>query len=286
MARQGARQAGSPTCIGIGDHDHERGKEPDMPDDKQLDALDLQRLGLLTLAVLDLSTDQDVRIRRSKKGVWRVDVMYKNFRQTTHSSDTLLAAMDLTLERLRRMTQPLGEANVRLRGGYITGALVGALLLWSTWGHAASWTCVPPLGQVPAGQTAQCTTTFDSTTLPDGPHTIKVIATDAAGNTATDSVVVTVDNTPPVLVVISPVPQGTYKGSGVIPSGSAIDVTTAVQSVSAVLDGVPMPVTRNGAAWSMAPITKKGGHTLVMSARDGAGNVRSQTVTFKIVGGK
>ena len=79
------------------------------------DAVDLQRLGLLTLTVMDLSTDHDIRIRQSKRGVYRVDVMYKNLRQTTHSKATLLEAMEVALERLRHLLTPLGHANARLR---------------------------------------------------------------------------------------------------------------------------------------------------------------------------
>jgi hypothetical protein len=248
-----------------------------------LDALDLQRLGLLTLTVMEMSSDHDIRIRRSKNGVHRVDVMYKNFRQTTHSKATLLEAMELTLERLQHLIKPLGHANARIRfverffGSLV---LVGALA-WSA--AAQAWTCNPALG---SGQPSQCTTTFDSRTLPDGPHTITVRAYNAAGAMVEDSVTVTVDNTPPVVVITRPTPQATYKAEGVTPAGSAIDVTTAVQAVTATLNGLAMPVTRIGTAWSMAPITKNGGHTLIVTARDSAGNLKSQTVRFKIVGGK
>jgi hypothetical protein len=167
-----------------------------------------------------------------------------------------------------------------LRYARLAGLL---LLLVPSVATAQSWTCNPTLG---SGQPSQCTTTFDSRTLTDGQHTITVRAYNAAGAMVEDSVTVTVDNTGPVVVITRPTPQATYKAEGVTPAGSAIDVTTAVQTVTATLDGFAMPVTRNGAAWSMAPITKKGGHTLIVTARDGAGNLTSRIVTFKIVGGK
>jgi hypothetical protein len=253
--------------------------------EKKLDAIDLQRLALVTLAVLDLSTEQDIRIRRSNKGIYRVDVMYRDLRQTTHSKGSLLEAMEAALHRLTRMALPLGYASERLRKGFGAGLLAASVLVSVTVGHAATWTCVPPLPP-PPGQTAQCTTAFDSTTLADGPHTITVVVTGVDGQKATDSVVVMVDNTPPVLVVTTPVPQGSYKAAGVTPRGTVVDLTTGVQAVVASLDGVPMPVTVSGATWTMAPITKKGGHTLVLTASDGAGNITQHTVPFKIVGGK
>jgi hypothetical protein len=54
--------------------------------------------------------------------------------------------------------------------------------------------CVPPLGSVPAGQTTQCTVTFDSRLLADGPHVITVRAYNVAGEMVEASVTVMVDN--------------------------------------------------------------------------------------------
>jgi CHAD domain-containing protein len=86
-----------------------------LAEEKALDAVDLQRLALTTLAVLDLSTEKDLRIRRSKRGIYRVDVVYKELRQTTHSKTTLLEAMELALHRLRMITQPLRYAAERFQ---------------------------------------------------------------------------------------------------------------------------------------------------------------------------
>lgn len=65
---------------------------------------------------------------------------------------------------------------------------------------------------------------------------------------------------------------------------SALSVAPAAFLAS--LDGVPQPITLTGSSWSMAAITKKGGHALTITALDPAGNVRQVAVSFKITGGK
>lgn len=257
-----------------------------MSEEDTSDALDLQRLGLLTLAAMAMSTNRSIQLSQSRQGVYRVDVVAHDLHHTSRSSISMLDAMDNACDWLRRMAKPLGPASkiLRFRRPGVGSVLLGLLLVCSA--HAAEFTCVPPLGSAQPGQTYQCTATFDSRTLTDGLHTITVRAYNAAGEMVEDQVQVTVDNTPPVIVITRPTPQATYKDPGVTPAGSAIDVTTAVQTVTAMLDGIAQPVTRNGAFWSMAPITKKGSHTLIITARDGAGNLTSRTVTFKITGGK
>jgi hypothetical protein len=73
----------------------------------------------------------------------------------------------------------------------VLATLCGVSSVWAQ----ATWTCVPPL-PAPPGQTSQCTTSFDSTTLSNGVHTITVRAYNAAGEMAEDSVVITVNNLP------------------------------------------------------------------------------------------
>lgn len=81
------------------------------------DALDLQRLGLLTLAAMDMSTDRIIQLSQSRRGVYRVDVMAHEFHHTSRSAISLLDAMDNACDWLRRMAKPLGPANMVLQFG-------------------------------------------------------------------------------------------------------------------------------------------------------------------------
>lgn len=78
------------------------------------DALDLQRLGLLTLAVVDLAQDAEIRIRRTRRGVYRVDVLHSSLHHTAHAP-VLWDAMDGACDWLRRMSLPLGAASALMR---------------------------------------------------------------------------------------------------------------------------------------------------------------------------
>lgn len=82
-----------------------------------LDALDLQRLGLLTLATLDMSADRVIHLSHSWRGFYRVDVMAHDLHHTARSTGSMLTAMDQACDWLRRMEQSCGPANsvVRLR---------------------------------------------------------------------------------------------------------------------------------------------------------------------------
>ncbi|MDC4932910.1 Ig-like domain-containing protein, partial [Acinetobacter baumannii] len=73
-------------------------------------------------------------------------------------------------------------------------------------------------------------------TLADGPHTITVTATDAAGNVGTDTGVVTVDTTAPAAPVIDPV-NGTDPITGTAEPGSTVTVTYPDGSTASVVAG-------------------------------------------------
>ncbi|WP_343311922.1 Ig-like domain-containing protein [Acinetobacter baumannii] len=71
------------------------------------------------------------------------------------------------------------------------------------------------------------TWTLADNTLPvlaDGPHTITVTATDAAGNAGTDTAVVTIDTTAPNAPVLDPI-NATDPVSGTAEAGSTVTVT-------------------------------------------------------------
>jgi outer membrane protein OmpA-like peptidoglycan-associated protein len=123
-------------------------------------------------------------------------------------------------------------------------------------------------GVVPAGGTGSITL---PTALPDGPNTIVILATDAAGNTASDSIVVTIDTVSPDPVQVGAAPA------------SITSSTAATFSFSETKPGVSFQCSLDGATWTTctSPVTFSGlaggPHTLLLRAVDDAGNISAGT---------
>ncbi|WP_284083159.1 beta strand repeat-containing protein, partial [Acinetobacter pittii] len=127
------------------------------------------------------------------------------------------------------------------------------------------------------------TWTLADNTLPaltDGPHTITVTATDAAGNAGTDTAVVTIDTSVPVVSLDDLTTNDTTPAlTGVINDPTA----TVVVNV----DGVDYPAVNNGdGTWTLAdntlPALIDGPHTVTVTATDPAGNTATDTATLTI----
>ncbi len=125
---------------------------------------------------------------------------------------------------------------------------------------------------------------WETTALPDGPAVLTATATDRAGNTAADSITVTIDNTPPTVTFTAPAPGATV--SGIVPVtlvGS--DATSGLETLTLLLDGTPLQTS------TTSPLTlpldtrplAAGPHTLTATAKDRAGNTASisRTVTVQ-----
>ncbi|WP_228267888.1 beta strand repeat-containing protein, partial [Acinetobacter oleivorans] len=135
----------------------------------------------------------------------------------------------------------------------------------------------------PAVNNGDGTWTLADNTLPaltDGPHTITVTATDPAGNAGTDTAVVTVDTSIPVVSLDDVVTNDTTPAlTGAINDPTATVVVT--------VDGVDYPATNNGdGTWSLAdntlPALTDGPHTVTVTATDPAGNIATDTATLTI----
>src|SRR5262249_5929634 len=118
-----------------------------------------------------------------------------------------------------------------------------------------------------------------------GTHTLKVTASDAAGNTASASVSVTVNNpiavdtTPPVVTILSPLVGTTVTGIVTI-TASPMD-NVALSQVSFYIDDI-LRCTRTSAPYSCNWNTRKastGAHTIQVTAWDTTGNSASATTT-------
>ncbi|MEO9393399.1 Ig-like domain-containing protein, partial [Acinetobacter baumannii] len=119
----------------------------------------------------------------------------------------------------------------------------------------------------PAVNNGDGTWTLADNTLPaltDGPHTITVTATDAAGNVGNDTAVVTVDTTAPVVTFADVSTNDTTPAlTGTIDDPTATVVVT--------VDGVDYPAVNNGdGTWTLAdntlPVLADGPHTVSVTA--------------------
>jgi chitinase len=132
--------------------------------------------------------------------------------------------------------------------------------------------------------------TWDSAKATNGSHSLRAIATDGAGNTATSaSVPVTVNNatkdtTPPVVAIAAPTNGAKVSGTVAVSANATDNVSVA--SVQFQLDGTSV-----GAAVLASPFTytwdttktSNGSHVLSAVAKDGAGNsTRSAAVTATV----
>lgn len=137
---------------------------------------------------------------------------------------------------------------------------------------------------VASTSTAPYAFSWNTTSVVDGVHTLKAVAVDAANNTSSAQISVTVrnvvDSSPPVVSILSP-SDGASVGGIVTVSVSAMD-DSGVVKMELYVDG-KLTTTSTSAPFTLKWNTRKaanGPHTLQCKAYDAAGNVgNSQTVT-------
>jgi hypothetical protein len=132
--------------------------------------------------------------------------------------------------------------------------------------------------------------TWNTTTTGDGSHTVSATVTDGRGKSATASVPVTVDNTPPSTSLLSPA-AGKYFTGSLAASALASDAY-GMRSIQFQIDGAPsgtlLTAPDGGTGYVYSQTLSLAGlatgvHTLTDVATDAAGNTAvSQPVTFTI----
>jgi hypothetical protein len=141
----------------------------------------------------------------------------------------------------------------------------------------------------PATGTSAWTYSLDSTAYPDGSHTLRARATDAAANTALATLSVTVrnsviiDTTPPAVAIALP-SSGSSVAGDVSVSGNASDNET-VSKVEISVDGGSYSPAQGTATWRYTLDTTSlpnGAHTVAARATDEAGNAASTVETVKV----
>lgn len=120
------------------------------------------------------------------------------------------------------------------------------------------------------------TATVNTATLADGTSSVTLAVSDLAGNTASDTMSVTVDNTDPAVTISSPQANTNLRGTATIEW--AVNEANVGQAWL-IIDGVRRDVT--GAATFSWDTTKvgDGAHTIEVEVVDDAGNVGSATRT-------
>lgn len=150
------------------------------------------------------------------------------------------------------------------------------------------------IGTVQAGAGGAWTFT-PTVALGDGPHSITITATDAAGNTgsATTPFAFTVITAAPAVPVIATVTDDTLPQTGAVLSGGSTNDTTPTISgtadagaiITLIIDGVAQPgtVVAAGGTWSFTPTLAEGPHTFAVTATNAAGISSAASGNYAVI---
>ena len=142
--------------------------------------------------------------------------------------------------------------------------------------------------------TTSYTTTWDSTSVTNGTHTLTAVATDAADNHATSTITVDVENTssgggtiaPLTVTITTPVDGAVVSGStlGIIATTSDSVAVTSVQfKIDSVNVGTPLTTTY-ATTWDTTSVAN-GSHTIAAIALDSLGRYATSTATVDVENG-
>lgn len=124
---------------------------------------------------------------------------------------------------------------------------------------------------VPESYFKSVATSWDTTKVADGLHTISIKNSETSINKE-----VKVDNTAPVIT--TNMNEVTYKGDFTI-EASSLDALEGKKDVSATLDDAPIKLPYKTSSVKLAP----GKHTLVLHTEDSIGNIGTETIVFTTV---
>jgi hypothetical protein len=122
-------------------------------------------------------------------------------------------------------------------------------------------------------------------TLVEGPNTISISATDAAGNTGSAAISVTLDTTAPIITITSPTDGSLVNTAAIVVTGIVDD--TSITSVILTLNGVlvDMAVPVFSGSFSKGITLSGGTNTIIVSATDPAGNTGITEVNVTLLPG-
>ena len=114
---------------------------------------------------------------------------------------------------------------------------------------------------------------------PDGPATLTAIATDRSGKSASASVSIVVDTTPPVISILNAATGAPLADGALFRAPVAVSVTVADATTQA---GTTRTVLVDGTSYVGGAISGEGVHRVDVTARDGAGNSSAAAVSFTV----
>ena len=124
---------------------------------------------------------------------------------------------------------------------------------------------------------------WGTTAYSDGTHTIRAVAYDSRGNNS-DTIQVTVDNTPPSVSITKPATDDAISGTILVEAEASDE--NGIQSVSFYIDGnLIFTDTDEMNGWSVlldTTVYSEGTYTLRAEAADTAGNTNSSTISIDI----
>ncbi|MEN8041489.1 MAG: S8 family serine peptidase, partial [Actinomycetota bacterium] len=137
-----------------------------------------------------------------------------------------------------------------------------------------------------ADTTEPYTLTWDSASSVNGPAALEATASDSSGNTATDSIGITIDNPPdlvdPTVTLTAPLDGATVVGSITVTADASDDV--AVASVEFFVDGLSIGIDTTepyASTWDTAS-GSNGSHTVSAVASDPTGNSSSDQASVTV----
>ena len=137
---------------------------------------------------------------------------------------------------------------------------------------------------VSSNSTSPFTNSWNSGTVANGTYTLTVTASDAAGNKATSSIQVSVNNVTvgdiisPTINILTPTDLASVTGTVSVSMSSSDNV--GVSAVSISIDNI-LVSTSSSYAWNTANFAA-GYHTVTAIAKDAAGNQGTKTITVSI----
>ena len=126
---------------------------------------------------------------------------------------------------------------------------------------------------------------WDSIKVTDGGHEIRLNAEDKAGNTASTSIIVRVDNTPPDIINITPIDNTVVNSTYSISAdyndtSSGIDVNSFLMLIDGIDETKNALITNTSIQYK--PDMQDGKHTVKLSVNDMVGNRRTVTISFEL----